>query len=167
MDNHHHREALEDIVGFYYSMENNTKSEFQEDFELTIARLTSMRSLRESFDNFNASIGREVLSTPPAPAPASLFEYQRSPIVEQLSPIARFTNVPPYARNGPTYESPSFQGNPNHDPDYPAPHRHSNYEPDHSDSSWMEATPLYSTKTRHPDPNHNIFQCLPVMVIVH
>jgi hypothetical protein len=100
-----HMEVLRGIGRYYHQMATLSKPEFQDAFNFTLARLNSTASLRESFDNFNASVGRRVTSTPPAPAPASAIEYQQSPIVEPRSPQDRFTNVPPYVRVGPTYEN--------------------------------------------------------------
>jgi hypothetical protein len=102
-DNPLHMEVLRGIGRYYHQMATWSKPEFQDTFNFTLARLNSTASLRESFDNFNASVGRRVTSTPPAPA--SAMEYQQSPIVEPRSPQDRFTNVPPYARVGPTYEN--------------------------------------------------------------
>jgi hypothetical protein len=105
-------------------MSTTSEPTFQDAFNYTVARMTKTLSLRESFDSFNPIIGRKIASTPPAPPPVSAMEYQRSPIVEPMSPPDRFTNVPPYARVGSTHEDqhgrlPSTQyhsAGPNQDP---------------------------------------------------
>jgi hypothetical protein len=100
-NNASHKAVLDGIGRYFQQLGTLAQPEFQEAFDLALATLNRTGSMRESFQNFNAGLGRQIPSTPPEPAP--MLDYQRSPVVEPLSRANPFTNAPPYARVGSTY----------------------------------------------------------------
>jgi hypothetical protein len=89
-------DVLHGVSRHLYQYAATLKTEFQEFFEEAITKLKRAAPMSTSFSQFNASIGRAILTTPPAPAPASVFEHLRSPIVEPMvRKDMRFINMPP------------------------------------------------------------------------
>jgi hypothetical protein len=68
-DSASHKAVLDFIGRYFQRLGTLAQPEFQEAFDLTLATLNRTAPMRESFQNFNAGLGRPIPSTPPAPAP--------------------------------------------------------------------------------------------------
>jgi hypothetical protein len=98
--NSYHQAALDGLGRYLQRNCLRAQPVFQEASDVALATLNSTAPLRESFRSFNSRLRRQVLSTPTAPVVDGY--YQRSPIVEPISRENTFSNLPPYARVGPT-----------------------------------------------------------------
>jgi hypothetical protein len=76
----------------------SAQRDFREQFGATVSRLRGVAARVNTFKTFNARIGRDIPSTPPAPAPASSYEYQGSPIRYPVSKRNPFSSLLPAAR---------------------------------------------------------------------
>jgi hypothetical protein len=105
-------DVLHGVGRYLHQCAATARPAFQACFEAAVAQLRRAAPMRNSFSQFSASIGRPIPTTPPAPAPAPVFEHIRSPIVEPMVRKGmRFINMPPYTRKGMTYET-QHQQNP-------------------------------------------------------
>jgi hypothetical protein len=102
--NNHHCQVIGSISRFIKQNLFVDQEEFQKAFE--IATRASER-VASSFEGFNSRLGRQLPTTPTPPIRDTT--YQCSPVVEPISQQNPFSNLPPYARVGSTYEPPSPQ----------------------------------------------------------